>query len=250
MATPPSGTFGSGPYGGGYFGSDGPILSTVEQAVQNRLEETADDIGIFWKVAPELRPIIVEALNVACLITGDPQFQATTTPFTIPASTSFAPIALPPDALALLRVDSMGTTIDKTYVQDLDNFSPGWEVATGDVPQYFFPFGLGQFGIYPNLTAPASVILSYVQCPVMVPRPYAGTEPILFQMEYLDGFADWASGIARLKEGGQEFQQAIPVLNRALAKFEELSNFAYRRGSLRFSRGLGATANIVETRVR
>lgn len=242
-----SGPFGSGPYGGALPTS--PIISTIAQAVQFRLEETPDDIGMFWQVAPELRPLIVEAMNIATLITGEPQFRASSV-FTIPASTSFTPIALPAGALALLRMDSSGTTIDKTYVQDLDNFSPGWEVVTGPVPQYWMPFGLGQFGVSPCLTAPAQVILSYVQFPVLTPRPYTGSEPIPFQQEYWDGLSDWAAGIARFKEGGQEFQEATAVLNRALGQFEQLSEFAYRRNSLRFSRGLGSTANIVETRVR
>jgi hypothetical protein len=223
-------------------------IASLASAVTNRLEEAA--APVFWNLQNELYPLIVEAMNLACLITGEPQFQANTTSFTIPASTSFAPIALPAGALALLRVDSYGTTIDKSYVQDLDNEAPGWEVATGPVPQYWMPFGLGQFGIYPNLTAPASVILSYVQWPVFDQLPYSGTEAVPFQQEYFDGFTDWAAGAARFKEGGKEFEEAIQVLNRALSQFESLSEFSYRKGSLRFSRGLGGSANIVETRVR
>lgn len=242
-----TGPFGSGPYGGALPVS--PVISTIEQAVQFRLEETPDDIGIFWQVAPELRPLIVEAMNIATLITGEPQFRASSV-FTIPASTSFTPIALPAGALALLRMDSAGTTVDKAYVQDLDNFSPGWEVAIGPAPQYWVPFGLGQFGVSPNLTAPAQVVLSYVQFPVLTPRPYTGNEPLPFQQEYWDGLSDFASAMARFKEGGLEFQEAIAVLNRALAQFESLSEYGYRKGSLRFSRGLGGSANIVETRVR
>jgi len=224
-------------------------ISNLELNVQQRLEETADDVGIFWLVAPELRPLLVESMNIACLITGEPQFQASAT-YTIPASTSFAPLPLPAGALALLRVDSAGSTIDKTYVQDLDNFLPGWEVKTGSKPRYWIPYGLGQFGIYPNLTAPAQVVLSYVQYPVITPRPYTGAEVVPFQQEYFDGFTDMASGFARFKEGGEEFKEAIAVLNRALGQFESLSDFAYRKGSLRFTRGLGGSANIVETRVR
>jgi len=223
-------------------------ISSLAASVTNRLEENT--VPVFWQLQPELYPLIVEAENLAMLITGEPQFQATSTLYTIPASTSFAPLALPAGALALLRVDSFQTTIDKTYIQDLDNALPGWEVATGPVPKYFFPFGLGQFGIHPNLTAPAQVTLSYVQFPVITARPYTGAENVPFQQEYLDGLTDWASGMASFKEGGKEFEEAIQRLNRALGQFEQLSEFGYRKGSLRFSRGLGATSNIVETRVR
>lgn len=225
-------------------------ISSIELGVQNRLEETADDVGIFWQVQPELRPLIVEAMNMATLITGEPQIYATAVT-TIPSSTSFAPLPMPAGALAITRVDGPGSLgVDKCYVQDLDCFFPGWEVATGPAPQYWFPFGLSQFGIYPNLTASAQVLISYVGFPVTTARPYTGAEVIPFQNEYLDSFQDFATAMAIFKEGAPEFDQAVLVLNRFLAKMEELSNFAYRKGSLRFSRGVGSTSNIVETRVK
>ena len=118
------------------------------------------------------------------------------------------------------------------------------------MPQYFFPFGLTQWGCYPNLTSPAQVLVSYIGFPVTTARPYTGAEPVPFQGEYLDAFSDWASGIASFKEGDPEFQEAISRLNRFLSKMESLSEFSYRKGSLRFSRGVGVTSNIVETRVK
>lgn len=225
-------------------------ISNIETEVQQRLDEAADDVGIFWNVQNELRPLIVEAMNVATLITGDPQFYATSVT-TIPSSTYFSPLNMPAGALAILRVDGPGgLAVNKTYVQDLDNLVPGWEVSTGDTPQLWFPFGLSRFGIYPNLPAPAQVLVSYIGIPVTDSRPYTGNEVIPFQPEYIDAFADYAAAMARFKEGDPEFQQAVQVLNRFLSKMEELSNFAYRKGSLRFSRGVGATSNISETRVR
>lgn len=225
-------------------------ISSIEIGVQNRLEELPDDVGIFWQVQPELRPLIVEAMNLATLITGEPQVYATSVT-NIPASTSFAPIPVPANALAITRIDGPGSLgVNKTYVQDLDRLLPGWEVATGSAPQYWFPFGLTQFGIYPNLTAPVQVLVSYIQIPVTTSRPYTGAEPIPFQPEYLDGLQDWATAMARFKEGDPEFSEAMPVLNRFMSKMEELSNFAYRKGSLRFTRSIGVTANIVETTVK
>lgn len=225
-------------------------ISTIELAVQNRIEETADDVGIFWLVAPELRPLIVEAMNIATLITGEPEVYAPAIT-TIPASTQFAPLPIPANALAVLRVDGPGSlAVNKTSVQELDNFYPGWDVATGPTPQLWFPFGLNQFGIYPNLTAPAQVLISYIGTPVTTPRPYTGTEPIPFQTEYHTGFADWAAAIARFKEADPEFSQGMEALNRFMAKMEDLSNFAYRKGSLRFAKNAGVAAEISETRVR
>lgn len=225
-------------------------ISTLEVGVQNRLEETPDDVGIFWLVAPELRPLIVEAMNLATLITGEPQIYATSIT-TVPVTTSFTPIAMPAGALAITRIDGPGAlAVDKTYVQELDNFQPGWEVQTGPVPQLWFPLGLSQYGIYPCLTGPAQILVSYVAFPVTAARPYTGAEPVLFQPEYLDSFQDWAAAMARFKEGSPEFDEAMPVLNRFLAKMEELSSFSYRKGSLRFTRGVGVQSNLVETRVK
>lgn len=226
-------------------------ISDLEAGVQNRLEQDpVRDQHTFWLPAPELRPLIVEACNLATLITGEPQAYATAVT-TIPASTSFTPIAMPAGALAISRVDGPGAlAVDKAYIQDLDFLFPGWEVATGDTPKYWFPFGLDKFGIYPCLTAPVQVLISTISIPVTAARPYTGTEAVPFQSEYLDGLQDWATAMAVYKEGSPEFDEAMPVLNRFLAKMEELSNFAYRKNSLRFSRGVGVTSNIVETRVK
>lgn len=232
------GGFGEGPYGGA-------PLDAVAVAVQNRLEESTDSAGIFWDVAQEIRPAVVEAMNEATLITGEPQVRATTL-FTVPASTVFAPLAMPADAVALLRVEGLR----KTYVWDLDRQYPGWETAVGDKPRFWFPFGLTMFGIYPCLTGPAQVVLNYVKIPVATPPPYTGIEATPFQAEYIDAFADMAAHIMRFKEAGAEFDQSFAEYNRYLSKMESLSNFAYRKNSLRFTRSAGAQSAINEVRAR
>lgn len=225
-------------------------LATLSGGVQDRLEEPRGP-GIFWQLQAELYPLLVEAMNAFTLITGEPQYRNIAAPYTIPASTSFAPLPMPPDAIALLRVEGAGSlAYDRCWVIDLDRHYPGWETKTGPVPQIWFPFGLSQFGIYPNLTAPATVILVYIQLAVSTPRPYTGAEAVPFQSEYFDALDDYAAAMARLKEGTLEFQEAIVLFQRFLSKAEELSNFAYRKGSLRFSRSLGVQAGISDARVR
>jgi hypothetical protein len=225
-------------------------ISNIETLVQQRLEENPDDVGVFWLVQPELRPLIVEAMNLATLITGDPQITLNTTT-TIGTSTVFTPNEMPAGALALLRVTYQGVPLQKVFVQDLDRHYPGWETVTpAAVPRFWFPIGLTQFGIYPNLSISANVGLSYIGLPVTVYRPYTGAEAVPFQDEYREAFEDYAAAIARFKEGGMEWDEAVPVLNRFLSKMEEMSNFAYRRGSLRFSRATGAMSNVSEVRVR
>jgi hypothetical protein len=112
---------------------------------------------------------------------------------------------MPSDALALLRVDGAnGISFDKMFVWDLDRHYPGWELESGPQAKAWFPFGLRQFGIYPNLTAPQQVVLTYIAFPVASARPYNGTETVPFQAEYADGFEDYAAAMARLKEANIE----------------------------------------------
>ena len=226
-------------------------VSTIETDVQNQLEEQADDLGIFWSVQNEIRPAIVEAMNEATMATGEPQFRAGTSPLTISAGTIFNPLALPNDAVALLRVEGpQSLPIKKLTVWDLDRHYPGWEVATGPSPLAWFPFGLGQFGIYPNLTADVQIIISYVRLPVRTAAPWDGTQVIPFQTEYQNGFKDAAQHFLQLKEGDPEFTQSFVAYNRFLASCERMSNFAYRKNSLRFTRTGGASSAITMTRAK
>lgn len=223
-------------------------IADIEHKVLDRLEESGD--GVFWSLQDEIRVAIVECLNEATLITGEPQVRATSV-FTLPSSTSFSPIALPSDGLALLRIEGAGgLPIERLWVSDLDRHYPGWETQPGDEPLYWFPFGIGQFGIYPCLTAPAQVVLNYVQVPVNSPRPYTGLEVIPLQQEFIDGIEDGASHIPSIKEAGAEMAQSMQRYTRFVAKMSELANFAYRTNSLRFTKSGGAQSAINDVRVR
>lgn len=225
-------------------------IADLERNVQRRIEEEDSGPGVFWFVQDEIRVAIVECMNEATLITGEPQVRAGAVT-NIPASTSFTPIALPSDGLALLRMEGPGgLPIGKVGIQDLDRHYPGWETTTGDEPVYWFPFGIGSYGIYPCLTAPAQVILNYVQIPVNSPRPYTGLENIPFQQEYIDGLEDGASHIASIKEAGIEMSQSMQRYTRFVSKMDQLSNFAYRTNSLRFTKTVGAQMAINDVRVR
>lgn len=233
--------YGKGGYGAGFYGT----VSDVATRITDRLE----DLNTFWSLKGEIFPLLVEAMMAATLITGDPQIRATsvtTIPWNI-APTGFTPLPMPADALALLRVDGAGgLSIDKCLVWDLDRHYPGWEVQIGPQAQYWFPFGLTQFGIYPSLTQSQQVLLTYIQTPVTVNRPYTGNEAIPFASEFVEAFEGYASAMASFKEGSPEFDQAQQRLQVFLSRMEELSNFAYRRGSLRFSRSMGVQSRISE----
>jgi len=223
-------------------------IADLEGNVASRVEEV--EPTVFWDNQNEIRPAIVEAMMLATLITGEPQVRATTA-YTVSASQIFTPLAMPSDAIALLRVEGPNSLpIQKCWIWDLDRQLPGWEVATGDTPQYWVPFGLSQWALVPCLTAPVEVVLSYVQTPVLTPPPYTGNEPIPYNAEFFDGLEDYAEVVVRFKEGNPEFQQAFTPLNRALACFEALSRLAYRKNSLRFTRAGGASSALNDVRSR
>jgi hypothetical protein len=214
-------------------------LATLGALVQDRLEEPRGP-GIFWSLTGEIYDMLVEAMNEATLITGEPEIRQKV-PFTLAAGTTI--FTLPSPGVALLRIQAPNW-VDKTTLWDMDRMLPGWESDTGPSPDYWFPFGLTQFGIHPQLTASIQVFLSYIALPVPTGRPYTGAEPVDFQQEFNEGFVDYAAHVAQLKEGGEEFLQSAKLYDRFLSKMTELSNFSWRKGSLRFTRTVGAPSRI------
>ena len=214
-------------------------LATLGALVQQRLEEPVGP-GIFWDRVNEIYVTLVEAQNEATLITGEPEIRQAI-PFTLTANTTV--FTLPSAAVGLIRIQAPNW-LDKTSLWDMDRMLPGWETDIGTVPDYWFPIGLTQFGIHPQLEADAQAFLTYIALPVPTGRPFTGAEPIDFQQEFMEGFADYSAHVLQLKEGGEEFLQSAKLYDRFLSKMVELSNFSWRKGSLRFTRAVGAPARV------
>ena len=220
-------------------------ISDLGSQLQDRLEEPRG-LGIFWNLADELYPLIVEAMNAATLMTGEPQTRASV-PYTLIPNNNLQP--MPSDAVAILRVDGPGTVM-KTTVYDLDRFAYIWEGCKGDSIRYWFPVGLKQFGVYPQVPTAQQIVLSYIAAPVVMASSYAGTETVPFQNEYTFGFVECAAAMARLKEGGAEFMQGITELDAFIDKLAQLGRFSWRRGACKFSRALGIQAEVNEVTKR
>jgi hypothetical protein len=222
-------------------------LNALSLFVQDRLEETRGAPGVFWNVLNELYPLIVEGLNEAALITGEPQVRISSSLFTVPVNTRI--FSLPQGSIALLRMEGQDP-IQKVMLHNLDRMLPGWEATNGPALQYWFPFGLGQFGVYPLLTAPSQVVLTTVQMPVTTSRPYTGSETVPYLAEYLEAFTQYGAHVARLKEGGRDFQDSIKEYDSFLNKMSQLSRFMDRKGVIRFSKSVGARSQITDVEVR
>jgi len=214
-------------------------LSVLGGLVQDRLEEPRG-AGIFWSLQNEIYIALVEAFNEAALITGEPEIKQTSL-FTLAAGQNI--FTLPSQAIALLRIQAPNW-VQKTTLWDLDRMLPGWESDIDTNIDYWFPIGLTQFGIHPQLVSPAQVSLTYIALPVSTGRPYTGSEVSPFQTEFEEGFADYAAHVLQLKEGGEEFMQSMKLYDRFLSKMADLSNFSWRKGSLRFTRYVGAPSRV------
>lgn len=224
------------------------LISDLEVLVLDRLEESRTSPK-FWDVQREIRVFLVEAINEATLITGEPEMK-----FTNGVDALAAQLLLPPNQtfidltgniplFGMMRLESNGQ-VKGTTIWDMDRMLPGWENDIGDTPDFWFPVGLLRFGIHPKLNAAVRVVVSGVAQTIQTPRPYTGAENVDYQEEYRDAIVDYAAHLAGLKEGTKEFMDSVRVYDRFVAKMQELSKFATRKGLLRFSRSMGFPANV------
>lgn len=225
-------------------------IGDLEGGVQDRLEEQRGP-GQFWNRQFEIRPLLVEAMSMATLIAGEPEIRQTAITV-LAANQNLFPA--PTNAIAMLKIEGPGgLVIKKETLWSLSQMNHLWESETGPIAKNWFPIGLGQYGIYPKLTAPIQVIITYVGLPVPVPASpiaYTGAETIPFQVEYLEAFEEYAASMARLKEATQEFLDGLKEFDRFLSRTWELSKFATRKGSLRFTRSKGVEAKVTDVTSR
>lgn len=220
-------------------------ISDLEGTVISLLEEV--NPPIFWSLQDEIRVMLVESMFQAVLITGLPEVRSTN--ISLP-DVSVTIQDMPAAVLALLRMEYAGKVIPKATVEMLDHIQSGWENevdTSGAGPTHWFPFGLGKIGIYPKLAnTPAALTVtgSYVPIPVTTARPYDGTEPVDFQLEFQDAFSQYAAGLLRIKEGGLEFQQGISLAQFYMDKMAELSKWGYRTDDLRFTLAVGSPSRV------
>lgn len=213
-------------------------LNDLGGRVQDRLEEVRGP-GQFWSLQNEVYVNLVEAMNEAMLLTGEPQIRPSSVT-SLTQNSNLQP--LPAGALAVIRVEGLNSVaIRKFYTCDLDRQYPAWENDTATSISAWFPVGLTQWGVYPKLTVPQQVIVTYIGFPVTAPLPYTGAENVPYQEEYCEGFVDYAAHVCRLKESGSEFQESMAEYDRFLGKMQDMTSFAKRKDRLRYTRAVAVT---------
>jgi len=228
-----------------------PTIDDISAGVLRRLEEDTAS-PVFWNLPLEIRPIVLEALCEATLITGQPQVKLLSAPYTLTPSQTIQPapavIFSNHSVLAIIRIDINNQPLHKVSVFDLDMANKDWQNdLPAAAPNEWFPFGLGgQFGIHPQVSAPLGVTITAITNPTITSPPYTGGESINFQSEFNLGLECYGAHAARIKEGGAEAEQAMQLYETFLSVMTELSMFAIRRDSLRFSRALGVASELNE----
>lgn len=222
-------------------------ISSLARSVQSRLEEEPQGPpGIFWNYQNEVLPAVVEAMNEASLLTGVVQ-TVQTAPITVPVNTTW--LSLPKNAIALIRVTGP-VYLRKTSVFALDKLNRTWQNDTGTALKAWFPVGVTNWGVYPQLTAEQQVMVTYLAYPVTVAPPYTGNETVPFQAEFHESLEQYAAHVLRLKEAGQDFEGSMGIYQAFLATMQTLDMFETRHDSLVFTKGVGAAVQVNPVMVR
>ena len=227
------------------------ILSDLLPDVLGRIEENLPTAPLlpgptFWSLTGEVYPQMVDAMFEAALITG--VVQLSSIPVTLATATTYFTLQYgtnaPKGILAPIRMRAP-YPIRKATLKGLDNMIPTWQqAAPASQLIAWFPLGVSQFGIYPQLSAEAQVVMDFISSPVNEPRPYSGAETIPFQTEFNDFLAQYAAAMLRSKEGGAEAEEADTVYKDYLAKMKQLSAFQGRLDSLVFSGAFGGRGQV------
>jgi hypothetical protein len=221
-------------------------LATLLPDVLGRIEE--ENPPVFWNETYEVLPALVDAMFEAALITGT--VQAINVPVTLPANTTFislqnnTAIGIPAGVIAALRL-RLPWPIRKTTLKGLSDVIPGWE---NEAPAYqlraWFPLGVSQFGIYPQLAYSQIAVMDFIVAPTTAARPYTTAIAVPFQEEFSSAFPEYAAVMLRTKELGLEAEAASTVLNEYMEQMKALSIFQGRIDSLVMTNTYGARAAV------
>lgn len=197
-------------------------LATVLLRVRERL------LYDFWTDA-ELTLYIQEGLRIWNTLTG---YYRERVPITFAAtSTQYDVPTLITDGLTVLRLDTASAHLDGVALSEIGEFAPTYQSTAAGTPLTWIPMGLNQIALYPQPAVAFDATVDYIR---QAPVPLVASDNIQMGEEDLAALVDYATWAARLKEGGQELQDAMPLLQaflRQAGKYNSrlLSSSIYRK---------------------
>lgn len=198
-----------------------------------KIEENVPSAGnpaapIFWSLVGEVYPCLVDAMNEAALLTGVVQLNGQQ--MKLAKNTTY--FSAPKGTMGAIRMKAP-YPIRKVSLRGLDDMVSTWQAAAPAAQiQAWFPVGVNQFGIYPQLSAEAVVTMDFLAYPVQQGRPLSGSVTVPFQVEFGDAFSEYAAVMLRSKEGGAEAEEAAVVYQEYLGQMKSLSAFQGRLDDL------------------
>jgi len=168
----------------------------VIDQVLDRLEESRSN-PIFWSRS-ELLGYLNDGLIELTLIAG--HLVSENTYRIIGAKLQ----AVPATAIALIHVSYASEMVEKSSIEYFDRENPNWDRQYGILHKWA-PCGLDAWFVDRHPIAATSVSLTTLDQPTVL----AETDTVDLEDEYINGLQDYVFHMARFKEGGAEFQQAM-----------------------------------------
>lgn len=175
--------------------------AVLRALVQDRMNST------FWPSA-EVNWAINEALRVWNVLTLHEKSLGTDTP----AATFHSGAAGGTGITAVLGIASADTTLDPTDLFTQDEAEPDWENTAATLPTQWIPVGLADFGFNPPSDG-TTLTFTYLDAKTV---PTADGDYIQLGEEDIPALLDYIAFILTIKEGGQELQDAVPLMQRFL----------------------------------
>ncbi len=196
-------------------------LATLRGRVRERLLST------FWSDS-ELNAYINEALRVWNICTGYNRNYTTSQSYA--ANTFGYAVAAP--QMFVLRVERTDNThLDPITLKDLGNMDLNWASRTSSSPTHWMQVGTNKFFLYPQ---PTGTQFYNIYTLDIFTLPSGDSDFIQLGEEDIQYIVDYAVFVARLKEGGKEASEAVPLLQgflRQAAKYNAkiLDTSLYKR---------------------
>lgn len=189
--------------------------SSVIDDVLDRLQESRTS-PIFWSRS-ELLTFVNDGFLEFTLMAGQLTTEATYR--IIGAKIQAVPIT----AIALIHVSYASEMVEKSTVERFDRQNPNWEAQYG-ILQKWSPCGLDKWILDRHPTSATNVSLTTLDNP----QPLEESSSIDLAPEYVEALTDYVFHMARFKEGGAEFQQAMEA-------YDNFQNKAGKRAQKTFA---------------
>ena len=218
-----------------------PSTSTIAQlapAVGQRLQ---DPTFVFWNEQFEIFGGLAEAITELLLIVGRPTV-IFNQPVAIQPNTCFQ--SMPSGLLAITDIFLAGKRLGKTSLRNLDvlcaSWTSSWQSDRAAQPARWAPLGLNYFIVHPAPLQPVTATVTGIAYPLTDSWPPDGTETSPFHKEVDQALQMFSAHYCRVKEGGNDHFEGLPLYQAFLEIAQRLSTIEDRRDSLVWTKSLGA----------